>query len=480
MQLKKVGVVVGAVLVILGLQPFLALKTKQQRETQSGSVKTEQRKHPHKQQHHRHHKKNEDLQKKDPEPEEESGQKKQAHIVVIGNEKYLEGAMVMGWSLKKYQRKNIDLICLTTKGQVSQESLHRLSNSGWDRVLEVDGLSERVKKSRWKDSFVKLQIFNFTNYEKVAYWDSDMALNSDPNSVFTLKLPKNEGYPWVIAIGNPPKKHGGKTYFQTGMMVFRPSKNLKKSVWGLFEQGIATKKYNSINARDGMVLRDFFGTNYSTLPKKYSRNIDPRYSLDGVVGIHYRGGWKPWFNRGKPMKKRLDSPLDDTRKDFGYAYLLWWKIYESLHRKLVETEDASSYPEGAHPATHVWMMRGTSESYVQLLSEERDRRLNTTEKNVELKLSEEGQSCSQLCSAGCHAPSLLTTPPNSCGVMMKLASCESCLPGIYTKARNGSVYPGHLTTNKNTCYYNLRLDDRGMPACEASDPSIRRVCPCIV
>eukprot|EP00754_Rhynchopus_humris_P022528 Rhum_TRINITY_DN14795_c5_g2::Rhum_TRINITY_DN14795_c5_g2_i1::g.118260::m.118260/K00750/GYG1, GYG2; glycogenin len=439
--------------------------------------------------------------------------KRFAHVAVVGNEKYVDGALVMGWSLNKYKQRDMEMICLVTEGKVADESMARLRRVGWDKVLAVRSFAKQLSKSLWKDSFVKLHIFNFTGYEKVAYWDADMVVAQDPNSVFDMQIP--EGPHHVIAIGTPPSKSHPKAYFQTGMMVFRPGMALYRDMWELFVKHLHSK-YNSLNARDGEIMREFFGSHYSSLPHKYSQNIDPRKKIKKVVGVHYRGGYKPWFDRTKPMKSRLpgvDKKKDDTRKDFGYAYLLWWRLNEETQRFLAaedggdgwDTRDAFEsanvvpYPMqgvGAatvgdvSPKTHVWMLRNTPDQYLQPYSDESARARNVSFAGVDIHVSKAGESCTGACSAvgkTCHEPSLNATWLNTCAVLRGLAAsadtpapeCSTCEPGIYSKSHRGTVNPAIVQLESRVqCTHHLLLDERSTPSCGGTEDGAFRVCPC--
>eukprot|EP01060_Flectonema_neradi_P006526 TRINITY_DN14415_c0_g1_i1.p1 TRINITY_DN14415_c0_g1~~TRINITY_DN14415_c0_g1_i1.p1 ORF type:complete len:481 (+),score=70.77 TRINITY_DN14415_c0_g1_i1:49-1491(+) len=404
--------------------------------------------------------------------------RKMAHVAVVGNEKYVDGGLVLGSSLTPYKNNQIELVCMVTKGMISEDSINRLKKAGWDNVIEINSPAWRVPASIWKESFAKLHIFNLTAYQKIAYWDSDMLVIADPTSIFDIDVPTN----WVAAIGSKPTKD--KTYFQTGMMVFSPSEHLRSAIWSHFVSH--PKKYNSLNSRDGMLLRTYFGVNYTTIPKKFSRNLDPRKKAHDLIGIHYRGGWKPWFDRRKKMQKKTE----DTRKDFGYAYLLWWGEYERMHQRTSssETETVLDSGEKYNPTEQVWLLRHTPEEYTQLLSGVENTLRNVSYPGVSFIISKEGESCSTACSGQCHEPSLSTTSCNMCSFMSSILQksnqppCTLCEPAIYTKERNGSSFPGvapSLKGRETTCYYNLLLDDRGLPSCHSSNEEVQRLCPCL-
>eukprot|EP00658_Telonema_sp_P-2_P069713 TRINITY_DN59081_c0_g1_i1.p2 TRINITY_DN59081_c0_g1~~TRINITY_DN59081_c0_g1_i1.p2 ORF type:complete len:135 (-),score=27.68 TRINITY_DN59081_c0_g1_i1:80-484(-) len=58
--------------------------------------------------------------------------------------------------------------------------------------------------------------------------------------------------------------------------------------------------------------------------QKYSRNLNPRWRIpQGVISLHLRGKHKPWFSK---MLPNADPELG--KKEFGFPYLEWWRLFE--------------------------------------------------------------------------------------------------------------------------------------------------------
>jgi hypothetical protein len=73
-----------------------------------------------------------------------------------------------------------------------------------------------------------------------------------------------------------------------------------------------------------VLLRDYFKESFQPLDNKYSRNLNPRWRIpQGVISLHLRGKHKPWFNKVLP---NADPELG--KKEFGFPYLEWWRLYE--------------------------------------------------------------------------------------------------------------------------------------------------------
>eukprot|EP01065_Artemidia_motanka_P006011 TRINITY_DN12922_c0_g1_i1.p1 TRINITY_DN12922_c0_g1~~TRINITY_DN12922_c0_g1_i1.p1 ORF type:complete len:479 (+),score=93.24 TRINITY_DN12922_c0_g1_i1:57-1439(+) len=339
-----------------------------------------------------------------------------AHVCVVSTEDYVDGALVLGWSLAHhssgFRNGTTDLVTVLTRGAVKADSRSRLRQAGWSQVIEVTGLAPRVPKSMWVNSFDKLYIFNLTQYSKIAFWDTDMLIRHDPDGLFNLRLPDET---WVYAIGSPPKPPA-PPYFQTGMMVFQPAKQVREAIWGRFSRETPPRKangiYNRWSARDGALLRTYFNDRFKSLPKKYSRNMDPRARLTNEVGLHYRGSWKPWFQRTRQLEQRPNAP-EESHKDFGYPYLEWWAAYEAMHAGLWSKEVWHDSPADVSPKTHVWMQRHTRWSYYQRTAASDRHVRNQTLPGLRLVLGEVGDSCDDVCARRkrqCSAEALPTDP----------------------------------------------------------------------
>eukprot|EP00996_Jenningsia_fusiforme_P002015 NODE_2862_length_1102_cov_32.140551_g2624_i0.p1 GENE.NODE_2862_length_1102_cov_32.140551_g2624_i0~~NODE_2862_length_1102_cov_32.140551_g2624_i0.p1 ORF type:complete len:185 (-),score=22.25 NODE_2862_length_1102_cov_32.140551_g2624_i0:159-713(-) len=170
-------------------------------------------------------------------------------------------------------------------------------------------------------------------------------------------------------------------------MVLHPNATLCSQLVQFFLEGQKSdpKAFNGYNTRDGMIFRKFFYGRYIPMSSIYSAHREGKRSLVGLKMLHFRGGWKPWYNikwQGKEIA-HLHKDLRGTI-DTGTGYGLWWNAYEDMHRRLWMLQpytDGGPYGGAAskpnktggssvrpRPETHVWINRYIRWEYTQWLS----------------------------------------------------------------------------------------------------------------
>ncbi|KEG07558.1 glycosyl transferase [Trypanosoma grayi] len=450
-----------------------------------------------------------------------------AYLTCISNEEFVDGALVLGVSLRKtssfLQEGVADLVVIITEKRVSEASKRRLLREGtYNHVFEVPSLAYRIPSNSgiFRDTFDKIYMFNLTMYEKVVFMDADMIAVRSMDKLFSK--PEVQRPDHVGAIG-------GKGYFQTGMMVIVPTQEMFNCIYETFIHGTPPdgRKYLGSGARDGVLLRDVFERRYHPISSKYSRNLNPRYRLDRespgedpIVAVHLRGIVKPWFNRHLP---NLHTALG--KKEYGFTYLHWWTLYEEeVHKKgeyymKAQEMQREGIVSGAHPVvldnvtfggnqsteggsfisplTHVWMQRYCERAYVQHLSSEDKKRRNRTLPFMrKIPSPSFGLSCEAVCSqAGlrCSPEALQFSSLNNCEELRSVFGCDDCELGVYWRPHPGNDFPAleEVTENTSTggknrntmggliCRYNYLHDARSLPNCSASYPKTRRYCPCV-
>ena len=375
-----------------------------------------------------------------------------AFVLVVSNEEYVDGSLVMAVSLRwhsaKLQRGEAHLVVVATQGRLGKASRDRLVGVGTvDVVFEVPSLALRAPKAHLKDTFDKSYIFALTMYKKIVFLDADMIVvgkKAEFDSLFEKAFGEVNELGAIGFRGMKKKKrhHHGKgddaddddddsdsdDYFQTGMMVIQPSWTMFDAIMAEFAKGTPPRGnfYNQPgNGRDGVLLRNVFKSRFHEISNQFSRNLNPRFAIpEDVYALHLRGSHKPWYNKLLPNADPLMG-----KKEFGFPYLRWWDIYEErIHKTSPEylaamagtaprggelmpaanddeaSERKAKVPYGGRdagpgvtPLTHVWMMRNTTREYAQLTSwQERAVRDGTMPGEVVL-LGEEGQSCDQTC-----------------------------------------------------------------------------------
>ncbi|ORC89283.1 glycosyl transferase [Trypanosoma theileri] len=461
-----------------------------------------------------------------------------AYLTCISNEEFVDGALVLGVSLRRtslfLQKRVADLVVLITSGRVSKASRRRLHLEGtYDHVFEVPSLAARVSaKATFRDTFDKLYMFNLSMYGKLVFMDADMIALRSMDGLFSS--PRLRGPRRVGAIGG----HG---YFQTGMLVFIPAPAVFDCVYEAYRSGTPPDGYRFVggSARDGALLRHVFQSHYTPISNAYSRNLNPRYRLDRpppgetrpIFAVHLRGIVKPWFDKRLPNRHK-----ELGKKEYGFTYLHWWTLYEEeVHKKsayyskalemqneghAVESnhlvvdgipfavghhstntaDDASNVRKNGNgnndnthnrsggensegdipisPLTHVWMQRHSNASYVQLLSTaERKRRNRTLPYMRKIASNTYGLSCDAVCSEEglrCSHEALQFSSLNDCDELKLVFGCSKCELGVYWRPHPGNDFPALENITGNKNNDNTDDDDDNENNNSNKDAKIRK------
>lgn len=403
-----------------------------------------------------------------------------AFAVVVSNEDFIDGALVMGasfWNQSHLvQIGNATLVAIVPEGAVGAESIERLRLAGWSHVQQVADLTKfAAPHAHYAATFNKLYLFNLTQYHRVATFDVDMLMLRSPDGVFGTSLQNDQ---WIGALGNSHKKN--HSYFQTGMMLIAPS---EKSFGWLMDEFHRNPRQRDMNGRDGRLIRDLFKDRYVNLDPALSAHLGVHEPLGNVIGFHYRGEFKPWFDKEHPPTKPAygDKSGKILEQELGEAYRRWWAAYEQLHHTKLAEHDlgpqrASDAPAGYDPSRHVWLMRHTSRSYIQLLSVVDAAERNRTYPGLRIEIAESGKSCDEACAdeqSICKNDALSFGQINNCELLRDLFGCEKCSVDY-----PGAEEPAYDVVTR-VCYKNSLDYKNQRPLCNASMAGHERLCPCL-
>eukprot|EP00755_Sulcionema_specki_P007504 Sspe_Gene.38464::Locus_18532_Transcript_1_1_Confidence_1.000_Length_1300::g.38464::m.38464/K00750/GYG1, GYG2; glycogenin len=280
---------------------------------------------------------------------ENSGQGPAGIVTFVGNDKYTDGAFVLGHSVRGctgcVQRGKCRLgVLLSSK--VSKATAERYQKSVFDDVIWVNRTFFRVNKNApWGTTFDKFWLWNLVRYSVVVFFDADMLITHDASQFLSTNLPSN--HYWIAA-------YGGQGYFATGTMVLRPDTAVLHDLVELYESVLHNKTdrwgFTGHNSRDGLVMRYFI-----------AGRVIPLTTRKGT--IHYSGALKPWYNWfGKGAEVKNLGKFLKSKPVFRDLEKKWWTAYEDVHTKyFVTSEEEERFKErwggGVSPSTHVWMMR---------------------------------------------------------------------------------------------------------------------------
>jgi hypothetical protein len=383
------------------------------------------------------------------------------------------------------------LAVIATAGRLSRATQERLFDMGADALVEVPGLGAHAPHAAMPDTFDKAYMFAMTQYKKVVFSDADMINVVSADGLFD----KDHGDDrWLGAIGFRDGQTGA--YFQTGMMVIKPSGAAFGRIMKEFFSNVPPKGqlYNrGMNGRDGVLLRAVFKGNFKSIDNKYSRNLNPRYTIPPqLVSLHLRGSHKPWYD----WRATVADPHGTGKKEFGFPYVEWWRVYERLHYRSAEYRAAKAggvapgwggdlaAAAGATPLTHVWMLRYTGKAYVQPLAAEDERLRDKTLPGLKHIAGAANATCDAACGAegmACSVDAFGFSGIQRCALLRRVfPECRACELAVYWRPHPGGDYPGVAVEKaKSVCRYNLMRDARSASQCGAAHPDVRRLCPCV-
>jgi len=201
---------------------------------------------------------------------------------------FLNGAAVLGLSLKKYE-PSIDRILLVEEGQYGAGHIRMAESAGWQcRIVHpIRSQPTEFAAERWPYTFTKLHVWNITDYDKVWYMDADCCAHETGFSwIF------NKDFSTVLACSVTGE--AGMKRFNAGVMVLKPH----AEVFAGMHHRITTEPAKSTGAKlaDQGFLNIYFD-HYTQMSNKYNnRHWDK--PVPGVAISHQRP--HPWAKKERP------------------------------------------------------------------------------------------------------------------------------------------------------------------------------------
>ncbi len=275
--------------------------------------------------------------------------------LVMGGDRYVPGALVLGQSLKCVGTK-FDTICMVAGG-VSAQAVADLERI-FTRVRHVDLISTLSRPMRGKKQqklysqeftstiFTKWNCLAFVEYDKVVCVDADVVFQTNADDLFDLPAPagtfdnpwhSGEGWYGRISHGDsvPPAAIQAAYRSLQGYVVFGSLVLLSPSLddFQRLTKLLATetpygKNILSSNGPDELAVSELYVPQTGPIKGSWT-HIDPRYHLipwktyspplgkirlHEARALHYFGKEKPW-----EMKRGTWPDLE-----------LWWKNWDSL------------------------------------------------------------------------------------------------------------------------------------------------------
>jgi glycogenin len=223
-----------------------------------------------------------------------------SYITVLSTDHYVEGVVVLAKSLHRVG-SHYPFWVLTTPN-LKPETLEQLDRHGIQRrevppiVVETD-VPEHQR--RWQWTYVKLHIFNQTQFAKLVYLDADMLVYENLDELF------NKPHMAAVNAGGMLPEYQHWREFNSGLMVVEPNAALYADML------VQLPKLYKPNGGD----QDFLNAYYPDWPQQPEKHLDHGYNLfhihldryaqrhgyqlrgqhNPVKVIHYVGEHKPWL-----------------------------------------------------------------------------------------------------------------------------------------------------------------------------------------
>ena len=394
-----------------------------------------------------------------------------AFATMVSNHKYLDGALVLAASIRDHSdfvaNGTADIV-LITNPKINRK-MFPLLLVVYSRIVLVNTLASLAAKSYYKTTFDKLYLFFLSSYDAIIFMDADSLVIGNPDRLFRKVSSKHP----VVAVG-------GSDYFQTGLLIVKPSRELFAELYNEFRFG--SFGYDQWRARDGILLRNCFLEHHGNIA----------HPTDCIY--HFYGFVKPWFN--KDAVYRLAK---GERQTFGPEYRAWWVLYEKVHKQFPFRENDELYGgsavtnkfqryltpsqirSGADSRDFMWMQRySVGNEYLrptfQKMASLRNQSLTPGSKVI----LHEGLDCNSSCKMEglhCSESELALSTVNDCIYSGQHSlggqKCSGCVASFENSA-------APYISKSGECHYNFLHDSKFLPSCGAPvDGKKTRLCVCL-
>lgn len=234
------------------------------------------------------------------------------------NDGYGQGCIVVAKSLilsGSCSSKDVDIVILALN-ETSEEVLRSIKGINPDmvKVHNVETIRGGTETTHYRDSFVKLRVWELLEYRKVIWLDSDLIVKADIYHLFEEEE--------LTAPDELFMLYFDPSIFTTGMFLAEPS----VITFNALMESTRTKKF----AADMPLLNDYFrpkkrlGLSYLVLAWVFEMpGMLYKELYDVAKTIHFNGK-KPW----------QEAP-DDVRINAVLLYDLWMRVFEFSEDKIV-------------------------------------------------------------------------------------------------------------------------------------------------
>lgn len=264
-----------------------------------------------------------------------------AYVTVLyGNNIYLTGALVLGYTLLK-TKPLYDRVILVTPDVSDQYRMYL--GKIYTHVISIDYIEVNnaifsEQNTRFRDVFTKLECLSLTNYHKIILLDSDMIITNNIDHLFKLDSPaaclKKYYVPFGKKIPDSMICSGNKLIgsINAGLMLLKPDLNELNFIKKDINQDKQINKYK-YPEQDYLSLRYChkwisITFNYNFQFGLTNRVKKTHYKADDLYVIHYSSSYKPW-NDLIPGREMTKDEINFKIQHKKY-YVLWNNCYSMV------------------------------------------------------------------------------------------------------------------------------------------------------
>lgn len=256
---------------------------------------------------------------------------KRAIMTCMSTDNYIYGVLKLNEKVWQYSKETICVVCTQDiydryASVFSRDKIRAIVVGDIPLPQEFINKMHGTDREYWENTFIKLNLFDFEQYDKILYVDSDMLILGDLTPLFELDgLSAVDDGDFMIT--------GDFRGINSGILVIEPDHQV-------YEQLIANipnviKEKGIIGDQDVLqyVFKDFKENKEKHLNIKYNANA---YKLDSYSKdidfqvIHYIGSSKPWnWNPVYAWLRIMNYWLQGRKKTFKFV-----KMYYKDMRKL--------------------------------------------------------------------------------------------------------------------------------------------------
>ena len=260
--------------------------------------------------------------------------------VLFGNNIYLAGAMVMGYSLMR-TKTTFDRVILVTP-DVSPEYIGYLRHV-YTHIININYVDVNPTiflkpDTRFRDVFTKLTCLELISYDKIILLDLDMIICRNIDHLFNLDPPAASIKHHNLAFGQKINPHmicqGAKLVgsINAGLMLLKPDLTEWTEIKSDIKNNTQLQKYK-YPEQDYLSLRYCNKWTSITFNYNFQFGLTHRVKQSGckisdIYVIHYSSSYKPWNDL------ILDRTVDPDETKFKKQHRKYYQIWKSAYAHL--------------------------------------------------------------------------------------------------------------------------------------------------